>query len=81
MVTLLVDFNRLEKDGRLPALLPTGTEPHELEEGEKVVASDDEGTECWAIVDDVQTPRVVMLRPYGETWRDSVKTPPVGSTH
>jgi hypothetical protein len=49
MVTLLVDFNMREPDGRLPALLPPG-KARSLRLGDAVMVSDGEGLKCLAVV-------------------------------
>lgn len=61
VMRLLVDFNMVEEDGRLPALLTPG---QALFAGSEVVATDEEGTELRAVIDEVATSaRYVMLMP------------------
>lgn len=68
---LLVDFNMEEEDGRIPARL-TPAEIWSASEGSKVLAFDGEGTECWAVIDEVvRDSRYVMLSPIKGTARAS----------
>jgi hypothetical protein len=68
---LLVDFNQVESDGRIPALFPQGP-ASALVRGTEVVARDGEGTECHAVVDEVSPDgRYVMLVPIEGTARPS----------
>jgi hypothetical protein len=61
VIRLFVDFNMVEEDGRIPALFPPG---RVLFAGSEVVATDEEGTELGAVVDEVATNgRYVMLMP------------------
>lgn len=61
-----------EEDGRLPARVsPVQTDA--LAMGDKVLAFDGEGTECWALVDEIAPQRrYVMLSPINGSARDSV---------
>lgn len=70
-MVLVVDFNMKQEDGRVPALVSRDSAPLLL--GSRVVASDGEGTECWAVVDEVfAEDGYVMLAPAGGTFnRDS----------
>jgi hypothetical protein len=74
-MTLLVDFNMAEEDGRIPALIT----PEQLEAltlGTRVVVADGEGTECEAVVDEVAAEgRLVMLAPIAGTTRASAHRP------
>lgn len=64
---LLVDFNMVQPDGRIPALIPSGS-AWELAPGTKVIATDGEGTECTAIVEQLDMGRrYVLLAPVGGT--------------
>lgn len=68
MEMLIVDFNRQDESGLVPALLPPG---HHVHPGTKLFAADGEGTECQAEVVDISG-RIAMLSPIGGTWnRDS----------
>lgn len=61
MMRLFVDFNMVEEDGRIPALLAPG---QVLFAGREVVATDEEGTELRAVIDEVATNgRYVRLTP------------------
>jgi hypothetical protein len=61
VMQLLVDFNMAEEDGRIPALLPPG---QELFAGSEVIATDGEGTERRAVIDEVASNgRYLMLKP------------------
>ncbi len=51
-MVLIVDFNMVEKDGRIPALVPVG-ETGPFAPGTVVIAIDGEGTECKAVIDEV----------------------------
>lgn len=75
-MTLIVDFNMMEEDGRVPALL-VGSDASSLGAGAKVVATDGEGTECRAIVSEILAGgRYAMLAPIDGTWRtDSTLRP------
>jgi hypothetical protein len=69
-MTLIVDFNMVDDQGLLPALI-SDDEIWKFTEGEKVLATDGEGTECQAeIVKAVNGPRgpYVLLSPIGGTW-------------
>jgi hypothetical protein len=58
---LLVDFNMIEEDGRIPALL---SPEQELLVGSEIIATDEEGTECRTVIDEVSSNgRYVMLKP------------------
>ena len=62
-MVLIVDFNMVEEDGRIPALVPVG-ETGSFSPGTEVVAIDGEGTECRALIDEVATDgSYVMLTP------------------
>lgn len=77
----IVDFNMEEEDGRIPARIPSA-QAWAVEIGAKVVALDGEGTECWAIVDEVDSQhRYVMLAPVPGTARtaDTRSTEPHAS--
>ena len=49
---LIVDFNRVDKGGRFPALIPAGHE-RDFAPGVKVSLTDGEGTHVRGIVDEV----------------------------
>ena len=67
---LSVDFNRVDKAGRPPARIPPGQECL-LVPGVEVTASDGEGTECLARVDEIgHKGRYVLLAPVVGTFRD-----------
>ena len=67
---LLVDFNMEEEDGRIPARI-SATQVHAVAQGDKVRAFDGEGTECWAVIDEVDSTRhYVMLTPIPGTAKD-----------
>ncbi len=69
VMQLLVDFNMVEEDGRIPALLSPG---QVLFAGSEVVATDEEGTELRAVIDEVATNgRYVMLMPIEGSLRSS----------
>ena len=77
---LLVDFNMVEADGRIPALIPPGRAPT-LVLGSQVIAADGEGTECRALVDEVDADgRIVMLVPIAGTTRPSTLQPAPGDS-
>lgn len=62
-MVLIVDFNMVEEDGRIPALVPEG-EAGSLVPGASVLAIDGEGTECRALIDEVAPDgSYVMLTP------------------
>ena len=80
-MTLLVDFNMAEEDGRIPALITPDQIPS-LTPGTRVIAADGEGTECGAIVDEVAADgRIVLLVPIAGTTQASTfqPAPPDGS--
>ena len=75
-MVLLVDFNMREADGRLPALLIDKALPAL---GERVVASDGEGLECTAVVNEISSDgRYVMLETIGGSFRESAYVPEAG---
>jgi hypothetical protein len=62
-MVLIVDFNMVEEDGRIPALVPVG-ESGSFVPGTEVIAIDGEGTECRAVIDEVAADgSYVMLTP------------------
>jgi hypothetical protein len=66
---LIVDFNMTEADGRVPALLMPGR-VESVAIGERVVASDGEGTEVVAQVSEISpNGRIAYLVPVGGSWR------------
>lgn len=66
---LTVDFNRVDKLGRVPALIPAGHEA-ELGVGALVIADDGEGTQCQATVEDIGPGgRHVLLVPVPGTFK------------
>jgi hypothetical protein len=66
---LMVDFNRVDKLGRVPALIPYGQE-HELKPGVVVELDDGEGTTCLATVEDWgQTTRFIWVAPQPGTYQ------------
>lgn len=75
-MTLFVDFNMTEADGRVVALLHSGRGDG-IAEGIEVTATDGEGTECVALVTELSPDRrYAMLAPVEGTWkRDSVIRP------
>jgi hypothetical protein len=74
-MALIVDFNMIEADGRIPALVPAG-ERASFAAGAEVVAVDGEGTECRAIVDEVSADgSYVMLSPIEGTFGTSTAGP------
>lgn len=77
-MTLFVDFNMIEPDGRVPALIHAD-QVREVRPGKQVVAADGEGTECLAVVAEVSSDqRYVMLEPIEGSWnRDSSKRLPL----
>ena len=77
-MTLLVDFNMIEEDGRLPALL-SPEQIGAIREGISVTAADGEGTQCEALVSEVSTDqRIVLLVPIEGTWnRESTFRPSI----
>jgi hypothetical protein len=69
VMELLVDFNMVEEDGRIPALLPPG---QGLVAGNEVIATGGDGTECRAVIDEVASNgRYVMLMPIEASVRSS----------
>lgn len=75
-MVLIVDFNMREEDGRIPALLVAGR-AEAIAPGEKVLAADGEGTECWAVVSEISPDgRYAMLDPIGGSWRHDSKVQP-----
>src|SRR3990172_13283018 len=88
MMTLLVDFNMVGEDGRLPAII-TSKQLESLALGTRVVAADGEGTECEAVIDEFTAEgRLVMLSPVVGTTRPSAYRPhawgsltPVGAAY
>jgi hypothetical protein len=69
VMQLLVDFNMVEEDGRIPVLLSPG---QVLFAGSEVLATDGEGTELRAVIDEVATNgRYVMLMPIEGSLRSS----------
>jgi hypothetical protein len=73
MDRLLIDFNRVEKDGAIAAVLPVELD-HAINEGTVVVAFDGEGLECEAIVEGFRIGArgrtLARLRPLEDTFRD-----------
>jgi hypothetical protein len=66
---LLVDFNRVDKLGRVPAVIPPGREA-ELVPGVVVTADDGEGTRCRAMVEGIgHNGRYVYLMPQPGTYK------------
>jgi len=66
---LLVDFNMVEADGRIPARIPLEQASAFLL-GDEVVAEDGEGTRCRAVIDEIApSGRYVMIRPLPGTAR------------
>ena len=57
---LRVDFNRVDKLGRVPARIPPG-QAGNFWPGAEVRASDGEGTSCLAIVNDVEASESLVL--------------------
>lgn len=75
-MVLKVDFNRMDKSGRVSALIPDGHE-HELFQGAKVLATDGEGTQCLAAVDEMgHNGLYVKLLPIGGTYRHDSEVRP-----
>ncbi len=69
VIRLLVDFNMVEEDGRIPALLSPG---QEMLAGSEVIATDGEGTERRAVIAEVASNgRYVMLMPIERSVRSS----------
>ena len=69
-MTLIVDFNMVNQDGLVPALVPQD-DLWKVHKGEKVLATDGEGTECWGeVVEAVDGPRgpYVLLAPIDGIW-------------
>lgn len=65
-MTMTVDFNMQEGDGRIPARLGPG---EQLTVGDRVRVTDGEGTSCLAEVDEVHSEKqYVMVRPIEGTW-------------
>jgi hypothetical protein len=75
-MVFVVDFNRVDKAGRVPARIPSG-DAESIFVGTKVVATDGEGTECRAIIDEIgHNGRFVILAPIGGTFRTDVEAQP-----
>lgn len=75
-MTLIVDFNMANQEGLLPALVPSG-DLWKFPPGEKVIATDGEGTECRGqVVEAVEGPRgaYVLLSPIDGTWNLDAET-------
>lgn len=71
----LVDFNMMEPDGRIPALV-SPARAAAIAPGTKVVAFDGEGTECQAVIDEVSLDgHYVLLAPISGSVRPSVLRP------
>jgi len=65
-MTMVVDFNMQEEDGRIPARLDSG---EVLTVGDRVKVTDGEGTKCLAEIDEIfSEKRYVMVRPIEGTW-------------
>ena len=74
---LIVEFNMREPDGRIPALL-LGDRAATLSVGQTVVASDGEGLECAAVVNEISPDgRYAMLETRGHLRRASDLRPSV----
>ena len=74
-MVLIVDFNMVEDDGRIPALVPAG-ESASVAPGTEVIAIDGEGTECRAVIDEVAADgSYVMLTPVEGTADSSSSAP------
>ena len=70
-MVIIVDFNSVEEDGRIPTLLDPDQGPSAAR-GQHVVAADGEGTECDAVIDEVAADgSYAMLRPLEGTTRPS----------
>lgn len=67
-MTLIVDFNRVDKAGLVPARIPPA-QVQEFHPGLEVVLSDGEGTSCLATVVDVTPTGVAHLLPMKGTFR------------
>lgn len=75
----LVDFNMVEADGRIPALV-SPARAAALRPGTKVLAFDGEGTGCQAVIDELSPDgRYVLLMPVEGTVRPSILHPTAGS--
>ena len=69
MEELIVDFNRVDKAGRVPAFIPAGHEA-EFYPGLRVEVTDGEGTQCAATVAEIgHTGRYVLLVPEPGSFR------------
>lgn len=70
---LLVDFNRMDKAGLIPARIPAGHEGDLLALGTTVVATDGEGTACEARIEDRplgSAGTYLLLHPIEGTWHE-----------
>jgi hypothetical protein len=65
-MTLWVDFNMKQADGRVPALLRDAAQ---VSPGDEVIAADGEGTACRARVTEIlKEGRVALLEPIDGSW-------------
>jgi hypothetical protein len=80
MQELIVDFNMVDEDGRIPAMIQRGPEGPAgvfallhgpLHVGETVEAFDGEGMACKAEIEDIDwASGYVLIRPLGDTFHE-----------
>jgi hypothetical protein len=66
-MTFRVDFNNIAGGGRLKASLRRASPNRIPAIGERVCLHDAEGNACWAWIDEVREP-IVLLKPDWDSW-------------